>query len=144
MKYADLRSFIAQLETSGRLRRIGIEVDPRLEMTEICDRVLKQAGPALLFEKPKGHSMPVLGNLFGTAERVALAMGAESVGALREVGELLAALKEPEPPKRFAEVFDKLGMLKQAFWDMRPHESTAAPCQEVVWEDADVDLSRLP
>src|SRR5262245_57132044 len=119
MKYTDLRSFIAQLETRGVLKRVAIGVDPYLEMTEICDRVLRQGGPAILFEKPKGYLMPVLGNLFGTPERVALAMGAESVDALRDIGQLLAALKEPEPPRRFAEVFDKIGMLKQAFWDMR-------------------------
>src|SRR5258705_845775 len=129
MKYTDLRSFIGQLESRGLLKRIGIEIDPRFEMTEICDRVLKQGGPALLFERPvssrtngasgaTARAIPVLANLFGTPERVALAMGADSVGALRDIGELLAALKEPEPPRRFAEVFDKLGMLKQAFWDM--------------------------
>jgi 4-hydroxy-3-polyprenylbenzoate decarboxylase len=144
MKYTDLRSFLTLLEARGLLKRVVLEIDPHLEMTEICDRVLKQGGPAILFEKPKGHAMPVVGNLFGTPERVALAMGAESVGALREVGELLAALKEPEPPKRFAEVFDKIGMFKQAFWDMRPKELKSAPCQEIVWEKNDVDLARLP
>ncbi|MEP6702451.1 MAG: UbiD family decarboxylase, partial [Betaproteobacteria bacterium] len=144
MKYTDLRSFIAALEGRGLLRRIGAEIDPNLEMTEICDRVLKQGGPALLFGNPRGHSMPVLGNLFGTPERVALAMGADSVAALRDIGELLAALKEPEPPRRFAEVFDKIGMLKQAFWDMRPREMSSAPCHDVIWEGPDVDLGRLP
>ena len=142
--YSDLRSFIALLQGRGLLKRIATEVDPHLEMTEICDRVLQAGGPALLFERPKGHTIPVLGNLFGTTERVALGMGAASVTALREVGELLAALKEPEPPKRFAEVFDKIGMLKQAFWDMRPKVLSNAPCQEVVWTDNDVDLGRLP
>ena len=99
MKYADLRDFLAQLERVGELKRIAVEVDPRLEMTEICDRVLKACGPALLFENPKGHRMPVLGNLFGTPRRVALGMGEDSVSALREIGKLLAFLKEPEPPK---------------------------------------------
>src|SRR3989338_7350036 len=99
MKYTDLRDFIAQLETLGELKRIKVEVDPHLEMTEIADRVLRAGGPALLFEKPRGHSMPVLVNLFGTPQRVALGIGAESIEALREVGKLLAALKEPEPPK---------------------------------------------
>jgi 4-hydroxy-3-polyprenylbenzoate decarboxylase len=102
MKYRDLRDFIAQLESLGELKRIGAEVDPKLEMTEVCDRVLRAGGPALLFEKPKGHSMPVLGNLFGTPHRVALGMGAESLAALREVGTLLATLKEPEPPRACA------------------------------------------
>jgi 4-hydroxy-3-polyprenylbenzoate decarboxylase len=144
IKYRDLRSFIALLDERGLLKRIGVEVDPKLEMTEISDRVLKAGGPALLFERPKGFSIPVLANLFGTPERVALGMGAESVSALREIGELLAALKEPEPPRRFAEVIDKLGMLKQAFWDMRPKELSSAPCQEIVWTGDDVGLSRLP
>ena len=144
MKYSDLRSFVAALESAGKLRRIAVGVDPRLEMTEICDRVLREGGPALLFEKPKGHTIPVLGNLFGTPERVALGMGADSVGALRDIGTLLAALKEPEPPKRFAEVFDKIGMLKQAFWDMRPREVSGPACQEIVWHGDDVDLHRLP
>jgi hypothetical protein len=90
MKYHDLRDFVAQLETLGELRRIAVEVDPRLEMTEICDRVLRAGGPALLFENPKGHAMPVLANLFGTPRRVALGMGQDSVLALREVGKLLA------------------------------------------------------
>ena len=96
MKYADLRDFLAQLAGSGQLKRIPIEVSPRLEMTEICDRTLRSGGPALLFERPTGSQTPVLGNLFGTPHRVALAMGATDVGALRDVGELLAALKEPE------------------------------------------------
>ena len=102
MSYRDLRDFIAGLERSGELKRIAVEVDPRLEMTEICDRVLKSGGPALLFEKPKGqqagHTIPVLANLFGTPQRVALGMGRDSVAALRELGQLLAQLKEPEPP----------------------------------------------
>ena len=100
MKYRDLRDFIAQLERRGELKRIAVEINPRLEMTEICDRVLKAGGPALLFEKPTGFGMPVLGNLFGTPLRVALGMGEESVGALREIGRVLAALKEPEPTQR--------------------------------------------
>lgn len=99
MKYRDLRDFIAQLEQMGELKRIALEVDPRLEMTEFCDRVLKREGPAILFEKPKGHSIPVLGNLFGTVRRVALGMGEEDPAKLREIGRLLAYLKEPEPPK---------------------------------------------
>ena len=99
MKYKDLRDFIAKLESQGELKRITAEVDPNLEMTEICDRVLRTGGPALLFENPKGFDTPVLGNLFGTPERVAMGMGESSVLALREVGKLLASLKEPSPPK---------------------------------------------
>ncbi|MER0203405.1 MAG: 4-hydroxy-3-polyprenylbenzoate decarboxylase [Nitrosomonas sp.] len=143
MQYKDLRDFIAQLETMGELKRIQTEVDPALEMTEICDRVLKAQGPAILFENPKGHSMPVLGNLFGTPKRVALGMGQESVEALREVGKLLAYLKEPDPPKGLKDAWDKLPLLKQVL-NMAPKELSSAPCQEIVWEGNDVDLSRIP
>ena len=147
MKYRDLRDFVTQLEELGELKRIAAEVDPKLEMTEVCDRVLRAGGPALLFEKPKGQSgqlrMPVLGNLFGTPHRVALGMGAESIDALRDVGLLLAALKEPEPPKGLRDAWDKLPLLKQVL-NMAPKEVSSAPCQEVVWEGKDVDLSRLP
>ena len=143
MKYHDLRDFVAQLESIGELKRISVEVDPRFEMTEICDRVLRAGGPAILFEKPKGHSLPVLANLFGTPRRVALGMGQESVEALREVGKLLAYLKEPEPPKGLKDAWDKLPVLKQVL-NMAPKVVSSAPCQEVVWEGKDVDLSRLP
>ena len=143
MQYADLRDFIDQLEKLGELKRVAVEVDPVLEMTEICDRVLRQGGPAILFEKVRGHSMPVLGNLFGTPRRVALGMGQESLAALREVGRTLAYLKEPEPPKGIKDAWEKLPMLKQVL-SMAPKVRSSAPCQEVVWEGKDVDLSRLP
>jgi len=143
MRYHDLRDFIAQLETRGELRRIAVEISPQLEMTEICDRVLKQGGPAILFEKPSGHTIPVLGNLFGTARRVALGMGEESVAALREVGKLLAYLKEPDPPRGLKDAWDKLPVLRKVL-DMVPKERSSAPCQEIVWEGEDADLSRLP
>ena len=147
MNYHDLRDFIAQLESMGELKRIRVEIDTRFEMTEICDRVLRAGGPAILFEHPKGavgpHSMPVLGNLFGTPRRVALGMGQESVSALREVGKLLAYLKEPEPPRGLKDAWDKLPILKQVL-NMAPKIVTSAPCQEIVWEGQDVDLSRLP
>ena len=152
MRYADLRDFIAQLEALGELKRIAVEVDPHLEMTEIADRVLRAGGPALLFEKPKGHSMPVLANLFGTPRRVALgiaaAEGEESADTdwktrLREVGTLLAYLKEPEPPKGLKDAWDKLPVLKQVL-NMAPKVVSSAPCQDIVWEGADVDLAHLP
>ncbi len=143
MKYKDLRDFIRLLEDRGELRRIGIEVDPRLEMTEICDRTLRRAGPALLFENPKGHHIPVLANLFGTPRRVALGMGEESVEALREVGRLLAYLKAPEPPKGFKDALGKLPLLKQVM-SMSPRVVNKAPCQAHVLEGDAVDLSRLP
>src|SRR5215831_7254416 len=113
MKYTDLRDFLEQLERRGELRRIAAEVDPRLEMTEICDRVLRKGGPALLFEKPKGHTIPVLGNLFGTVERVAAAMGSSNAKELRNVGELLAYLKEPDPPQGLSDLWEKFPVLKQ-------------------------------
>jgi len=143
MNYHDLRDFIAQLESMGELKRVAVEIDTRFEMTEICDRVLRAGGPAILFENPKGHSMPVLGNLFGTPRRVALGMGQESVSALREVGKLLAYLKEPEPPRGLKDAWDKLPILKQVL-NMAPKIVSSAPCQEIVWEGKDVDLSRLP
>ena len=143
MRYADLRDFIAQLEQRGELKRIRAEVSPRLEMTEICDRVLRAQGPAVLFERPAGHSMPVLANLFGTPRRVALGMGEESVDALREIGKLLAYLKEPEPPRGLKDAWDKLPVLKQVL-NMAPKVVSSAPCQEIVREGSDVDLARLP
>lgn len=148
MKYRDLRDFIAQLERKDALRRIAAPVSTRLEMTEICDRVLRAGGPALLFEnaqhegRPAG--MPVLANLFGTPQRVAWAMGADDVSALRETGELLAALREPEPPKGLRDALAKVSMLKAALWDMSPRTVRGAPCQEVVVEGDDVDLGALP
>ncbi len=145
MKYHDLRDFISQLEACGELKRVTVEVDPKLEMTEICDRVLRAGGPAILFEKVKGSSMPVLANLFGTPERVALGMGVEGdwKTALREVGRTLSMLKEPEPPKGLRDAWDKLPLLKQVL-NMAPKVVSSAPCQEVVFEGKDVDLSRLP
>ena len=143
MKYADLREFVAHLESDGRLRRIAAEVSPRLEMTEVCDRVLRAGGPALLFERPAGFDMPVLANLFGTVDRVAAAMGAAGPQALREIGKLLAYLKEPEPPKGIAELWERMPVLKQVL-HMAPKERSSGPCQEVVWEGKDVDLYRLP
>ena len=101
MKYNDRRDFVSQLEKLGELKRITAEVDPHLEMTEICDRTLRAGGPALLFENPKGYDMPVLANLFGTPKRVALGMGQDDVAALREIGQLRAFLNEPDPPRGF-------------------------------------------
>src|SRR3954462_12412918 len=112
MRYSDLRDFISQLESIGELKRIKTEVSPRFEITEICDRVLRAGGPALLFERPAGHSIPVLANLFGSVRRVAMAMGAENPASLRKVGHLLAALKEPEAPKGLKDVWDKLPELR--------------------------------
>ena len=143
MKYKDLRDFIKQLEDKGELVRVTHEVDPNLEMTEICDRTLKAGGPAILFENPKGFDIPVLANLFGTPERVAMGMGEENVEALREVGELLAFLKEPEPPKGLKDAWEKLPVFKQVL-NMAPKVVSKAACQKIIIEGDDVDLSKLP
>ncbi|HEY5993901.1 MAG TPA: 4-hydroxy-3-polyprenylbenzoate decarboxylase [Gallionellaceae bacterium] len=143
MRYGDLRDFIAQLEKLGELKRVSAPVSPHLEMTEICDRVLRAQGPAVLFEKPAGYDMPVLANLFGTPRRVALGMGEESTAALREVGKLLAFLKEPEPPRGLKDAWEKWPVLKQVL-TMSPKLVSSAPCQEIVWEGKDVDLAKLP
>jgi 4-hydroxy-3-polyprenylbenzoate decarboxylase len=143
IRYRDLRDFIALLEARGELRRVPFEVDPKLEMTEICDRVLRAGGPALLFENPKGFSIPVLGNLFGTPERVALGMGAESVEALREIGKLLAFLKQPDPPKGLKAAWESLPVFRKVL-DMAPKRVRSATAQENVIEAADVDLGALP
>ena len=143
MKYNDLRDFIAQLEKKGLLKRISVEVDPYLEITEICDRTLKQQGPALLFENVKGSSVPILANLFGTTQRVAMGMGEDSIDALREVGKLLAFLKEPDPPKGLKDAWDKMPVFKQVL-NMAPKVIKKAPCQEVIFEKEEVDLNTIP
>lgn len=143
MVYHDLRDFIAQLEQRGELKRIKHRVDPYLEVTEICDRTLRAAGPALLFERPKGSAIPLLGNLFGTPQRVALGMGEESVTALREVGRLLAFLKEPDPPRGMKAAWESLPIFKKVL-DMAPKMRRGGPCQEVLEEEDAVDLGRLP
>jgi len=143
MHYKDLRDFIKQLEKQGELKRITISVDPYLEMTEICDRTLKQGGPALLFENPTGYNIPVLGNLFGTPRRVAMGMGAESVTELRGIGELLATLKEPEPPKGMKDAWEKFPLYKQVL-NMSPKLVSSPPCQELVREGDEIDLSVYP
>ncbi len=143
MQYKDLRDYIRQLEKIGELKRIQAEVDPYLEITEICDRTLKAGGPALLFENVKGSDMPLLGNLFGTTRRVAMGMGEESAEALREVGKLLAQLKEPEPPKGVRDAWEKIPVFKKVL-DMAPKKIKNALCQQIIFEGDDVDLSRIP
>ncbi len=143
MKYKGLREFVDKLEEIGELKRIKHPVDPNLEMTEIADRVLRAEGPALLFENPVGHTVPVLANLFATPHRVALGMGEDNVSALREIGQLLAFLKEPEPPKGFKAALQTLPMYRKVL-DMSPKVVKRAPCQKVVWEGDEVDLNKLP
>ncbi len=143
MTARDLRGFIADLEARGELVRIRTEVDPNLEMTEIADRTLRGGGPALLFENPKGFDVPVLANLFGTEQRVAMGMGADSVSALREIGELLAYLRQPDPPKGMRDLIDKAPLLKKVL-NMGPKTIKRPPCQEQVVQGDEIDLTRLP
>jgi 4-hydroxy-3-polyprenylbenzoate decarboxylase len=143
VSYRDLREFITQLEVRGELKRVRVPVSPRLEITEICERVLRAGGPALVFERPTGHDMPLLANLFGTVSRVAAAMGAKDAAELREVGRVLAYLKEPEPPTGLRDLWEKFPVFKRVL-DMAPKERSAPPCQEIVVEGRDVDLAALP
>lgn len=143
MKFRDLREFLTMLEANGDLVRIKEEIDPNLEMTEIADRTLRGGGPALLFENPKGYDVPLLANLFGTEKRVAQGMGADSIEALREIGELLAYLRQPDPPKGMRDLIDKAPLLKRVL-NMGPKTISRPPCQEVVVQDNDVDLNKLP
>ncbi|MBJ78721.1 MAG: 4-hydroxy-3-polyprenylbenzoate decarboxylase [Nitrospinae bacterium] len=143
MSVEDLRAFIELLEQQGELKRITVEVDPSLEMTEIADRVLHAGGPALLFENPKGSSIPVLTNLFGTTERVASGLGQQSVDHLREVGQLLAYLKQPDPPKGWQDTIKKLPLFKQVL-NMSPKVKSKGACQEHQLEGDQVDLSTWP
>jgi 4-hydroxy-3-polyprenylbenzoate decarboxylase len=143
VKYADLRDFIAALEKRGDLVRIKAEVDPKLEMTEIADRTLRAGGPALLFENPKGYNTPVLANLFGTEQRVAMGMGAQDIKALREIGEVLAYLRQPDAPKGARDLWDKAPLLKQVL-HMAPKVVRNPPCQYHVKQGAEVDLGELP
>ncbi|EGU61227.1 3-octaprenyl-4-hydroxybenzoate carboxy-lyase [Vibrio nigripulchritudo ATCC 27043] len=143
MSFKDLRDFIDRLEQDGRLKRIAHPVDPHYEMTEISDRTLRAGGPALLFENPIGYDFPVLTNLFGTTERVAIGMGRQDVSELREVGKLLAYLKEPEPPKGFKDALDKLPVFRQVL-NMPAKRLRKAACQQVVWQGDQVDLDKIP
>ena len=143
MKYQDLRDFAAQLESLGELKRVAQPVSPRLEMTALADRVLRAGGPALWFEKPTGYATPVLANLFGTTRRVALGMGAADVSELRDIGRLLARLKEPEPPQGLKDAGRLVQMVK-AVWDMKPVRRRTGPCREVELTGDEVDLARWP
>lgn len=143
MQYADLRDFIQLLEKQGELKRVTAPVSPNLEMTEVCDRTLRKQGPALLFENPTGYKIPVLGNLFGTPKRVALGMGTDHLNQLKEIGKLLAFLKEPEPPKGLKDAWQKLPIFKKVL-NMSPKIRKDAPCHAVIKEGDDVDLSQLP
>jgi len=143
MEYRDLRDFIEQLERDGDLKRIPQRIDPNLEITEIADRVLRRGGPALLFEQAGDSQIPLLANLFGTERRVARAMGAEQVEALREIGRLLAFLKEPAPPRGFKDALKTLPIYKKIL-DMSPKVVKKAKCQQIVYRADEVDLGRLP
>ena len=154
MKYRDLREFVSGLERQGELTRISEPVSVHLEMTSVSDRVLRAGGPALWFEHPTGrgdgttsapraYAIPVLANLFGTPKRVALGMGADDVSELRDIGRVLASLKEPEPPRGLKDA-GKLIQMAKALWDMKPSSVRSAPCQAEVREGSDIDLTELP
>jgi 4-hydroxy-3-polyprenylbenzoate decarboxylase len=143
MPCKDLRAFIALLEKEGDLKRITVEVDPHLEVTEISDRTLRAGGPALLFENLKGSTTPMLANLFGHPRRVALAMGQKDLQGLRDVGHLLAFLKEPTPPKGWKELWQNLPAYKQVL-NISPVVRKNAPCRDVIIDEADIDLRKLP
>ncbi|MEH6551890.1 MAG: 4-hydroxy-3-polyprenylbenzoate decarboxylase [Pseudomonadales bacterium] len=143
MAYADLREFLKHLEAEGELKRISIEVDAHLEITEICDRTLKQGGPALLFDKVKGHNTPVIANLFGTEKRIAMALGNEDLSSLSDVGELLAFLRQPDPPKGLKDAWSKLPVFRQVL-NMAPKLVKNAPCQVHVSRGEEVNLDTLP
>ncbi len=143
MKYTDLRDFLNALEQQNDLVRISSPVDPFLEITEISDRTLRAGGPALLFEHPKHHNIPILTNLFGTPKRVAMGMGMESVADLRHVGTLLAFLKEPDPPKSLSDFWEKRHKFRQVL-NMPIKVLKKAPCQELIIEKENVDLDDIP
>ncbi len=147
MPYTSLREFIDRLEAAGRLVRVAEPVSPYLEMTEIQTRLLAEEGPAVLFENVVGeggrrYGMPMLVNLFGTVERVAWGMDREP-NQLREVGETLAFLRQPEPPGGWREALDLLPLARSVL-AMKPRTTSRAPCQEVVLQGSDIDLAELP
>src|SRR5215469_1849221 len=147
MPYASLRDFIARLETSGRLKRVAAPVSPYLEMTEIQTRLLAEGGPAVLFENVvredgRRSEMPVLVNLFGTVERVAWGMDREPQ-QLREIGETLAFLRQPEPPGGWREALEMLPLLRTVM-AMRPRPLASGASQEIVLRGAEIDLGMLP
>ena len=153
MAYRSLRDFIARLESLGELVRVKEPVSTFLEMTEIQTRLIAEGGPAVIFEhalKADGSrsDMPVLINLFGTVKRVAMGvtMGGQERGSaldLREVGELLAQLRQPEPPRSLGEAAALLPLVKTVL-SMKPKTISRAPCQDIVWRGDDIDLGRLP
>ena len=143
MAFKDLRDFIDLLEKEGELKRINVEVSSHLEVTEISDRTLKKGGPALLFENIKGSSIPLLANLFGNTRRIALGMGQENLDGLRDVGKLLAFLKEPKPPSGWRDLWENLPNYKSVL-NISPNVRRSAPCQEVVIKEGEVDLSIFP
>ena len=142
-KYEDLRSFLSALETRGELKKIDVPVDPSLELTEICRRTLERQGPALLFTRPSNTQVPILANLFGTSGRIAAALGSTGPEAFRRLGQLLAALKAPEPPRSLGDAWQKLPLVKEIL-KMAPRTARSGPCQDVVLEGNDVDLGRWP
>ena len=143
MAFKDLRDFIDLLEKEGELKRIKTEVCAELEITEISDRTLRNGGPALLFENVKGSTLPLLANLFGSTRRIAMAMGQQDLEGLRDVGNLLAFLKEPKPPSGWRDLWQSLPSYKSVL-NISPNIKRRALCQEISIEEKDVDLTMLP
>ena len=142
MAYSDLRDFINALEQKGLLKRVKAEVDTRLEVAEIQDRLVRHGGPAVIFEKVKGHKMPIVGNLFGTRERVALGLGVEE-DELRQIGEFIALLQRPQPPEGLWDAVKKIPFFGKIM-TLGPKTVRSGACQEVVKIGPDADLSELP
>lgn len=143
MQYRDLREFMAHLEQIGELKKVPQSISPNLEMTEFCHTVLNNSGPAILFENPTSYSIPVLGNLFGSVKRVALAMGKDDISELRHLGKFLADLKEQEPPKGIKDAWNKLPILKQLY-NMLPKVINNAPVHDTIITKDEVDLYSFP
>ena len=143
MSYSSLRAFLSVLEQRGELKRVPFPVDPRLEMTELCQRSLRIGGPALWFEQPRGSGMPVLGNLFGTTKRVAAALGYESITQLRDIGTMLSVLKEPQWPDRFSSVLERLPTFLPLL-TATPRVVPRPECYDIVQTGTKIDLTQFP
>lgn len=143
MKYKDLRSFITTLENQQKLKHIELPVDPNLEITEISDRIIRSKGPALLFKNPIGYTMPVLCNLFGTIDRIILGIGINNVVSLRNIGELLAFLKEPQLPTGLRDFLSKMPHFRHIL-HMPTKTVHEAVCQENICQAEDVDITCMP
>lgn len=143
MKYKSLREFLIFLEKKKELKRIQYEVDPYLEITEICYRTLQKKGPALLFENPKGFSYPILCNLFGTKKRIAMGIGKKDQKSFYKIGKLLSFLNKPNPPKNFPDLIKKTLKFKKIL-HTPIKKFKYAPCQEIILKKKQINLFKIP